>query len=65
MKVTKRMARRIFLFDDETENGGTSHINETLDEFMESVGIHYGTDVETINSALKECGIQPIKINQL
>ena len=65
MKVTKRMARRIFLFDDETEYGGTAHINETLDEFMASAGIPYGTDVETINSALKECGIQPIKINQL
>lgn len=65
MKITKNIAKRIALFDDDTPTGGKAHCDEHLDEFMEEVGLPYGTSVTKINKALKECGIMPITEQQI
>ena len=48
------------LKDDNTEFGGISHIGETLEDFIAEVGI---SNIDDINIALKECGIEPIVIS--
>ena len=45
------------LKDDNTEFGGISYIGETLGDFIAEVGI---SNIDDINKALKECGIEPI-----
>lgn len=59
MKITKNIARNLALFDDDNSCGGKAHFDEHLDEFMEEVGLPYGTSLTKVNEALKECGIQP------
>ena len=59
MKITKKIASKLELRDDETPTGGKAFCDEHLDEFMESVSIPYGTSLTKINEALKECGIEP------
>ena len=48
------------LKDDNTEFGGISYIGETLGDFVAEVGI---SNIDDINKALKECGIEPIVIS--
>lgn len=49
------------LIDDNTNFGGISYIGETLQNFIEEVGMNETDNMEDVNKALKECGIQPIK----
>jgi hypothetical protein len=67
MKITKKIASRIALFDDDTPTGGKSHSDEHLDEFMESVmgELPYGSSLTKVNEALVECGIMPITEQQI
>lgn len=67
MKITKKIASRIALYDDATPTGGKSHSNEHLDEFMESVmgELPYGSSLKKVNEALVECGIMPITEQQI
>lgn len=65
MRITKKIAERIYLRDDATETGGISHINETLAEFMAEVGMRFGTSRVKINEGLVECGIEPITIQEV
>ena len=48
------------LKDDNTEFGGISYIGETLGDFIAEVEV---CDIDDINKALKECGIEPIVIS--
>ena len=57
--------RELFLVDDDSPNGGTSHRNETLEEFMVEINRSIHTPIEEVNKWLVECGIQPIKENEL
>ena len=50
------------LKDDDTETGGLSHYGETLREFLDDTGISHYASLDRINEALKECGIQEIRI---
>lgn len=65
MKITKKLARHIELFDDETPTGGKAFCDEMLDEFMESVGIPFGTSLKKVNEGLVECGIEPVTKEQV
>lgn len=49
------------LEDDETDEGGVAFLGETLGDFLASVGLEKETDINKINSVLKDCGIKPIK----
>jgi hypothetical protein len=62
MKITKKIASRISLYDDATPTGGKSHNDEHLDEFMESTMglLPFGSSLTKVNEALKECGIMPV-----
>lgn len=57
--------RELFLVDDNTPKGGTSHSNETLEEFMIEINRSIHTPIEEVNKWLVECGIQPIKEKEL
>lgn len=46
----------IELKDDATVTGGIDHIGETVQEFIESVGINPAS-INDLNDALQECGI--------
>ena len=67
MKITKKIASRIALYDDATPYGGKSHSDEHLDEFMESVmgELPYGSSLKKVNDALVQCGIMPITEKQI
>lgn len=67
MKITKKIASRIALYDDATPTGGKAHSDEHLDEFMESVmsELPYGSSLKKVNEALVECGIMPITEQQI
>ena len=67
MKITKKIASRIALYDDATPTGGKAHSDEHLDEFMESeMGLlPYGSSLTKVNKALVECGIMPITEQQV
>ena len=54
------MAKSYKLKDDNTEFWGISYIGETLGDFIAEVGI---SNIDDINIALKECGIEPIVIS--
>lgn len=53
--------RELILVDDNSPHGGTSHRNETLEEFMIEINRSIHTPIEEVNKWLVECGIQPIK----
>lgn len=59
MKITKKIAEKLALRDDSTPFGGKAHSTECLDEFMESTSTPYGSTLEKVNQALKECGCEP------
>lgn len=59
MRITKKIAKLIDLYDDATEFGGKSHANEMLDEFMEETMLPYGSSLARVNDALVECGLMP------
>jgi len=59
MRITKKIAQLIDLYDDNTEFGGKSHANEMLDEFMGDCELPYGTSLTRVNDALIECGLMP------
>ena len=65
MRITRKIAEKIYLRDDETETGGISHSRETLAEFMGSVGLSFGSSRVKINKALKECGIEPVTTQEV
>ena len=49
------------LYDDPTiSEGGISYQGETLEHFMDDVGLTKETPLDEINKTLQECGIQPI-----
>ncbi len=50
----------VILKDDETATGGTSHAEETVEEFCEDVGFDKNTSIDVLNEGLAECGIKPI-----
>ena len=59
----------IYLQDDDTSKGGLDHADETLKEFLDSVGDTIGSTGELsfaeINKMLVECGIKPITLEQI
>lgn len=50
------------LEDSTSEFGGVSYVGETLDEFMEELGLPMDTPMIKVNEILEECGIKPINI---
>lgn len=60
MRVTRAIAKKIKLHDDSTDTGGISYAGETLDNFIEEVGLRYGFDISKYNAAFEECGIRRI-----
>lgn len=48
------------LKDDKSDYGGIAYLGETVEDFIESVGIA-PSNINELNDALKECGIEPIK----
>lgn len=52
--------KNIELKDDSTAKGGTSHANETLQEFLEVAEMADVDDLNIINEALADNGIQKI-----
>lgn len=67
MRITKKIAQNVPLFDneDDTDWGGKSHTDEMLDEFMEEVGLNFGTTLETVNESLVFCGLLPYTVEQI
>lgn len=65
MRITKKTAQNVPLFDDNTEFGGKSHADEMLDEFMEEVGLKFGTTLEAVNNSLVFCGLLPYTVEQI
>lgn len=65
MRITKKIAQNVPLFDDNTEFGGKTHADEMLDEFMEDVGLPFETSLERVNKGLKECGLLPYTVEQI
>ena len=67
MKITKKIASRIALYDDDTPTGGKAHSDEHLDEFMESTmgELPFGSSLKKVNEALVECGIMPVTAQQI
>lgn len=51
------------LIDDDTPYGGTSHSNETLEEFLNEAGYYkpFNLSITEINTMLVESGIRPLK----
>lgn len=54
----------IMLVDDASSVGGKSNSNETLAEFLAEAE-HDGYSMAEINEELKECGIEPITLDQI
>ena len=48
------------LRDNQMAFGGTEHSLETLDEFLDSLDMAHDSDMEEVNIALADCGIEPI-----
>ena len=65
MKISKKLAQKIILKDDETETGGISFVGETLADFIEEVDMPFGIDLSYYNTALKECGIMRISLQEI
>lgn len=75
MKESKELTRTelesIHLKDDETPYGGTALIDETVDEFCDSIydmlpsswSKNNRIALSALNKALKECGIKPIIVH--
>ena len=59
MRITKKVAERLELRDDATEQGGKSYSDEKLDNFMAECKIPFGSSLKRVNKALVECGIEP------
>ena len=56
---------KIYLEDDKTETGGKAYSNETLENFMLETQMPLEiTSLEKINKALKECGIEQLKVEE-
>lgn len=60
MRVTRAIAKKIKLHDDETDTGGISYVGETLDNFIDEAGLRYGFDISKYNAVLVKCGIRRI-----
>ena len=54
--------REIILQDDDTPYGGTAYIDETLGEFMDSIGLEGTQSMKQLNIAVKDCGIKTLEI---
>lgn len=67
MRITKKIAQNVPLFDneDDADWGGKCHADEMLDEFMEEVGLKFGTTLETVNESLVFCGLLPYTVEQI
>lgn len=53
--------RNIILEDDNSvEYGGTAYYDETVEEFMDSIGLKETDNINKLNKALKDCGIQTL-----
>lgn len=53
--------KNIILEDDNNvEHGGTAYCDETVEEFMNSVGLKETDNINELNKALKDCGIQTL-----
>ena len=65
MRITKKIAEHIELFDDDTEFGGKSYADEMLDNFMGEAGVPFGSSLKTVNKALKECGLETYTCQQI
>ena len=50
------------LVDDNTTTGGISFSGEKVKDFIEEVEISKEEDISILNTALIECGIEPITI---
>jgi len=48
------------LVDDNTTTGGISFSGEKVKDFIEEVGISKEDDISVLNTALIECGIEPV-----
>ena len=46
MKVTRKIAMKIVLRDDNTPYGGTSYHGETLADFMAVGGVRFGSSLK-------------------
>ena len=55
--------KEIILQDDDTPYGGTAYIDETLGEFMDSIGLEGTHNMDELNTALKDCGIKTLGIS--
>ena len=53
MRVTRAIAKKIKLHDDETDTGGISYVGETLDNFFDDAGLRYGFDISKYNAVLE------------
>lgn len=65
MKITKKIAEKILLEDDETETGGIAFVGETLADFIDDVYMAYNLDLAYYNAALVKCGIKRISAQQI
>ena len=61
MEITAEFVWDVELKDDSTAEGGISHAGETVGEFCEEAGIKADASLDELNTALKECGIEPVK----
>lgn len=53
--------KNIILEDDNNvEYGGVAYCDETVKEFMDSVGLKETDNINELNKALKDCGIQTL-----
>lgn len=52
--------KNIILEDDDTPWGGVAYCDETLGEFMDSVGLTKENTMNILNLILKNCGIKTL-----
>lgn len=63
MKIIVKRAKDFLdyeLKDGKGEFGGISYIGETLADFIGEVGLNKNVAMRHVNSALKQCGIEPV-----
>ena len=59
MRITRKIAERMELFEADNHIGAKRHPSETLAEFMQRKGIPFGTSLKQVNEALEQDGLLP------
>ena len=59
MRITRKIAERMYLYEADNHIGAKRHNAETLDEFMQRKGIPFGSSLKHVNEQLAKNGLIP------